>query len=91
MKHYSLIEEGLSFCDALKMITECEPRTLVMYCSDEEVCLFIDEDEALTLYDFDSQQPTELGSEITTDIICNHTWEVYQSILDQTKTVSLEI
>ena len=91
MKHYSLIEDKLSFCDALKMIAEEEPKALVMFCPDEEVCLFIDEDECLTLYDFDTQQPTELGSDLTTALILTRSWDVYRLIIDQTKTVSLEI
>ncbi|WP_281757182.1 hypothetical protein [Succinatimonas hippei] len=91
MKHYSLIEDKLSFCDALKMIAEEEPKTLVMFCPNEETCFYIDEDECLTLYDFDTQLPIELGNDLTTAMILSRTWEVYRLIIDQTKTVSLEI
>ena len=91
MKYYVLKDKFMTFYDALKTLVECEPRTLVMRNDEDEVCFFIDEDNALTLYDFENHEMTELGSELTTDIMCSTGWKVYQLIQNPKETITLEV
>ena len=91
MKYYFLADKYMTFFDALKLLTENKPKTLVMRHDEDEVYFYIDEDKALTLYDFKNHETTELGSELTTDIMCSTGWKVYQLIQNPKETITLEV
>ena len=91
MKCYFLADKYMTFFDALKLLTENKPKTLVMRHDEDEVCFYIDEDKALTLYDFENHEITELGSELTIDIMCAGGWKVYRVVDSNKESISLEI
>ena len=91
MKCYFLADKYMTFFDALKTLTENKPKTLVMRHDEDEICFYIDEDKALTLYNFENQEPTELGSELTIDIMCAGGWKVYCVVDSNKESIGLEI
>lgn len=91
MKYYFLTDKYMTFFEALKTLTENEPKTLVMRHEDDDVCFYIEDDKSLTLYDFENQQALELGNELTAENMADTCWKVYQLSNDHSETVSLEI